>query len=448
MLSILEHMIESGQARFEVEEGLATSDLHALVERLAIIDRPADDAEAIDQLEALERVKSAAAAAQAWLAHGLVQHQHGRYDDASIGAQVGLARRESPHQGSRHLALAGALIRDLPETLLALTVGDISEARAVIIATELELLGPDDRRAADVQLFPVATELGDHQLREYARAVAMRLDDAAATRRQLQARADRRVTGRSLGDGTARITAVVNQEHFAAVIGALDSAASSARAAGDSRTHSQVKADTLVERVTGLDPVVPVPVRVDLVVDAEVLLGESSDPGHLMTQGGRVAGGPLPASMVRLLVRQATRHGRATLRRVFAVPGTGELVAMESRRRIFPAALGELISLRDGSRCRTPWCDAPIRHIDHVVPDREGGRTDFDNGQGLCERCNYVKEQPGWVHWVDTSHGRSVGILTPSGHVHTSLPPPRPARRQRPSPTRLEAVFTDLVLAA
>jgi len=156
----------------------------------------------------------------------------------------------------------------------------------------------------------------------------------------------------------------------------------------------------------------------------------------------------MPASMVRLLVQQATSQGRATLRRVFAVPGTGELVAMESRQRTFPAALAELISLRDGGCCRTPWCDAPIRHIDHVVPDREGGRTDLDNGQGLCERCNYVKERPGWVHWVDTSHGHSVGVLTPAGHVHASLPPPRPGPRVRPSPTRLEAVFADLVLAA
>ena len=441
-------MIDSGGMGIEVGAVLSTSDLHALVERLAIIERPAEDGDAIAQLEALERVKSAAAAAQAWVAHGLAHRQQGSQDDASIGAQIGLARRESPHQGGRHLALSRALIRDLPETLLALTAGDISEARAMIIASELELLGPDDRRAADAQLFPAAVGLGDHQLREHARAIAMRLDDDAAARRHLQARADRRVTGRSLGDGTARITAVVKQEHFATVIGALDSAASSARAAGDKRTHSQVKADTLVERVTGLDPVVPIPVRVDLVVDAEVLLGESSDPGHLRTQGGRVAGGPMPASMVRLLVRRATHSGRATIRRVFAVPGTGELVAMESRRRTFPAALGELISLRDGGRCRTPWCDAPIRHIDHVVPDREGGATDLDNGQGLCERCNYVKEQRGWTHWVDTTHGQSVGILTPAGHVHTSLPPPRPGPLARPSPTRLEAVFTHLVLAA
>jgi len=50
----------------------------------------------------------------------------------------------------------------------------------MIIATELELLGPDDRRAADAQMFRAAAGLGDHQLREHARAIAMRLDDDAA----------------------------------------------------------------------------------------------------------------------------------------------------------------------------------------------------------------------------------------------------------------------------
>src|SRR3546814_8207540 len=34
--------------------------------------------------------------------------------------------------------------------------------------------------------------------------------------------------------------------------------------------------------------------------------------------------------------------------------------------------------------------------------DADGGRTAVVNGQGLCERCNYVKETPGWTSWVPT----------------------------------------------
>ena len=63
------------------------------------------------------------------------------------------------------------------------------------------------------------------------------------------------------------------------------------------------------------------------------------------------------------------------LRRLYASPTTGELVAMDSRARLFPAGLARFIRLRD-QVCRTPWCDAPIRHIDHVVPHVAGGPTD------------------------------------------------------------------------
>ena len=432
-------MIETAGIQGEVER-LSTDDLLDVVDQLGRLRRPTSDTELVSQLEALERVKAAAAGAQASLAYSLARETGS--DDLSVGAEIALARRESPHRGGRLLDLARALVEDLPHTFYALTTGDISEARAMIIATELDELGPGDRRAADAELFPAAAELGDHQLREHMRAIAMRLDDEAATRRQLQARADRRVTGRSLGDGTARITAVIKEEHFAAVVRALDTSAGSARAAGDQRTHGQIKADTLVERITGVDSAVPVPIRVDLVLDAETLLGISPEPG-------RVSGtGTIPAGLCRLLVKEASRSGRATLRRLYALPASGDLVALESRQRRFPQGLADLIVLRDGGVCRTPWCDAPIRHFDHVVPDREGGRTAYDNGQGLCERCNFAKEQPGWVHWVDTGNGHAVGILTPAGHLHTSLPPPRPGPLPRPSPTRLEAVFTELVLTA
>jgi hypothetical protein len=56
----------------------------------------------------------------------------------------------------------------------------------------------------------------------------------------------------------------------------------------------------------------------------------------------------------------------------------------------------------DGT-CRTPYCDAPIRHTDHATPVAHGGPTSVLNGLGECEACNYAKEAPGWrVHtWCD-----------------------------------------------
>ena len=94
------------------------------------------------------------------------------------------------------------------------------------------------------------------------------------------------------------------------------------------------------------------------------------------------------------------------------VVGTGgNLVAMDARARLFPEGLARLLRVRDQGLCRTPWCDAPIAHLDHVVPAAAGGPTSASNGQGLCAGCNLTKEAPGWRHSVtphEVHHGSQV----------------------------------------
>ena len=115
------------------------------------------------------------------------------------------------------------------------------------------------------------------------------------------------------------------------------------------------------------------------------------------------------------------------LRRLFTHPSTGTLVAMDSGRRLFPAGLRRFVVARDGT-CRTPWCDAAIAHADHVAPYAEGGATSAANGQGLCVRCNLVKEAPGWQSEVvhpgrlmrDGTATRASGHRWVAAHAVTS----------------------------
>jgi len=72
--------------------------------------------------------------------------------------------------------------------------------------------------------------------------------------------------------------------------------------------------------------------------------------------------------------------------------------------------------------CRTPWCDAPIRHLDHPIRVADGGQTTAQNSQGLCEACNYTKEAAGWQTVLHPD--RVVETVTPTGHRHRSRPPP------------------------
>src|SRR3984885_8352512 len=98
---------------------------------------------------------------------------------------------------------------------------------------------------------------------------------------------------------------------------------------------------------------------------------------------------------------------------------------MESRARLFPKGLAAFIDLRDDT-CRTPYCDAPIRHHDHAQPKHRGGPTTAINGLGDCEGCNYTKEAPGWnVTTAVDDHGtHTAEFTTPTGAQHRSNAPP------------------------
>jgi hypothetical protein len=84
------------------------------------------------------------------------------------------------------------------------------------------------------------------------------------------------------------------------------------------------------------------------------------------------------------LAKRAGAAGLAQLRRLYRSPDDGQLVAMDSRSRRFEGGVARFIRLRD-QVCRTPWCDTPIRHIDHPEPVADDGETSARNGQGLCE---------------------------------------------------------------
>ena len=163
--------------------------------------------------------------------------------------------------------------------------------------------------------------------------------------------------------------------------------------------------------------------RINLVIGVESLLGDGTEPG--LVPGA----GYLPAALCIDLVRRASAAAKATLRRLFVTPSDRGLVAMESASRRFDGLLAEFLDLRDGGVCRTPGCNALIRHHDHIQPAKEHGRTTAVNGQGLCERCNYVKESPGWTSWVpdlppDARH--EVHGVTEHLRILRSTAPPLP----------------------
>ncbi|MBO0895355.1 HNH endonuclease [Arthrobacter sunyaminii] len=442
----------------------------------------------IDEIRLLEELKSAAAAAQARAAAafdastrraqaraGLAAEELGR----GVGAQVGLARRESPHRGNRLLGLAKILTTEMPCTLHALSVGVLSEWRATLLVRETACLSRQDRGRVDAVVagdLAGLEALGDRALIARVRSVAYGLDPQSVVNRAAKAVEGRYVSCRPAPDTMTYLTGLLPVAQGVGVFAALSREADRLRAAGDCRGRGQIMADTLVERVTGQVRAEDVRVEVQLIMTDRALLAgvlpagvmDSGDPGAgAPVAGVPVAGVPdgsesavlagygvVPAQWARDLIRgsrpDGLGSGRAApewgvppvrpdprtevwLRRLYAVPGSGRLVAMDSKARLVPKGLARFIAARDRV-CRMPWCGAPIRHYDHVVPVREGGLTSAGNVQGLCEACNQAKEAPGWTarttqdiadHTPDGRH--TVVTTTPTGHVYRSIAPSPPA---------------------
>ncbi|MBM9466058.1 HNH endonuclease [Nakamurella leprariae] len=435
------------------------------VDQLGDADASRLDAHALVELiTAIERLKAAGAAVQASATTALLDRQLTISDASasadesgdvakrrraavrrSVGAQVALARRVSPHQGGRHLGLAVALRDELPELGAALRRGAVSEWKATLVARETACLNPELRRAADRELADQYAGLGDRALAAAATRIAYRLDPKQAVARDAKAHHDRRVSLRPAPDCMTYLTALLPVMQGVAVFAALQRHADTVFAAGDERGRGQVMADELVARVTAgaapaetsddADvselPTVPtgVDLTINLVMTDRTLLDGDTEPAVV------VGHGPIPARLARHIIREAPETARIFVRRLFTDPTTGGLTHADPRRRRFGHLDRQFLIARDQT-CRTPWCDAPIRHADHIHPHAADGPTLLDNGQGLCARCNLTKDDDGWR---TTGTGPTTVVTTPTGHRYRSVPPEPPMSAPGGSPLDQQA---------
>src|SRR5699024_6981749 len=124
-------------------------------------------------------------------------------------------------------------------------------------------------------------------------------------------------------------------------------------------------------------------------------------------------------------------------RRLYTHPTSGELLAVESKAKVFPSALARFLRWGDLS-CRGACCNATIRQSDHVVHQSAGGPTSIDEGQGagahdngkaeICRSDGRIQQQPGGGHRVEWT--------SPNGISRTTSPPPltRPSRTPAAEP--------------
>ncbi|WP_445156137.1 DUF222 domain-containing protein [Arthrobacter sp. Hor0625] len=430
---------------------------------LAGIPAPASAAATIDEIRELEDLKSVLAARQARdavavdLVRRAEQAAAGMPADklgAGVGAEIAVARRESPAKGSRLLGLAKALVTEMPRTLAALEAGQLNEWRATLLVRETACLTAADRTAVDEELAADAGTFdgaGDRTITAAARAAAYRRDPRTVTERAAHAATERYVSVRPAPDTMCYLTALLPAAQAVAVYAALSRHADTARNDGDPRTRGQLMADTLVERTTGTPGGIS-GISIQLVMTDRTLFQGDSEAARLPGYG------VVPAGWARQLLTTGPDNATNSpgtggpggvagehpsfpvwIRRLYTAPATGELTAMDSRARLFPSGLRRFIQSRDDT-CRTPYCDAPIRHLDHIIPWHTGGTTTAGNGAGLCEACNHTKEAPGWSAQPRPGPRHTLQLMTPTGHTYSSTAPQLPgtALSATPEPRRRE----------
>ena len=379
--------------------------------------------EAIDRITALEELNSASAAAQAreTLSFDMLRRNREAEDGVpskkqgrGLGAEVALARKVSRSRGDGLLKFSRTLLLDLPETYGAMKAGDISEEKARVVAKESDWLPREKKHELDERMAARLPEVGVRRLANETRALAQELDQRAAVEHLERRVEERAVSVRPAPGNMAYLTALLPMPQAVAAFANLKKSAQSILATGESegRAEAQIAADLLVERLTGQESATAVPTEIHLIMQASSLLEPGEEPAWFPGVG------PIPAQTARDFVTED--QAAVFVRRLYTRPEDGQLVRMDSRRREFSGLLRRMVVIRDDV-CRSPWCEAPIKHADHADSFANGGETGWNNSSGLCAACNYAKELAGWGHKA-TPDG--LEVVTPTGHHYRSRTKP------------------------
>ena len=329
-----------------------------------------------------------------------------KVSDGIASREVSMASRIAPASATHRVRTARRLVHDMPETLDALAHAVIDPEKARAISRSAAPLDPAQRRLVDRALgsrMPDLAGAGQEQVCREVEALAQAIDPDGKERRHQQAKRGRGVTYRHKPHGMGSLTLTLTALDATLARKRLSLEAERLRASGDRRGHSAIMADAAANALIGREGgIEPATFDVGVIITDRALLDpEGADPAVIEGYG------TVPPEQLRSELREALREPgpgqddpygpdgpavRATLRRLYTNPTSGELVATESRSRAFPAGLAKMIRWRSVT-CAGPYCNAQIRQSDHIRPRSKGGPTSFANGNGLCARCNAKEQQ-------------------------------------------------------
>ncbi|PPF87863.1 hypothetical protein C5B96_03530 [Subtercola sp. Z020] len=255
-------------------------------------------------------------------------------------------------------------------------------------------------------------------------------------------------------DGMAYLTHYIPAVEAVAIYNRATDLARSAKNAGDERTLTQLRVDTLSDllvngetsiptvargiraRVTVTVPVLTLlgvtdPVTTDFTA-ADASVGQNVSLGHpgLLSGSAWLDGyGPIDRHTALKLTRSAPSFGRVLTDRV-----NGRILSYGRERYKPPAELDDLIR-QTHRECTFPLCgdSSATADLDHTVAWNDGGETSFSNLSPLCSSHHKVKHHTDWL--IEQSPGGTITWTSPAGFAYLI----EPSQIAHPSPTFSDA---------
>ena len=320
---------------------------------------------------------------------------------------VATALRLSPTTAQNRIDVARVLVGHLPNTISALSTGEISVAHATVIARETatairnglsqESVFRVEQTALAHAEFHTPGQVASKVKTTIAKLAPEEFEEIAD-----RARDARRVSCYPEADGMATVIAILPAEDAQTVMKSIEAFIvkrnnqDADQPAGlsdwtllsaDMKRADALTAITSQALASMADDVHPHrrPITISVAIDLPTLLGLAENPGQLAGYGA------IPASVARRLA--ADGHWQ----RFVSDPTTGNLLDFGREKYTPPQELVDYLLARDRV-CRFPGCrrTGQSSDIDHAQSWEAGGETNPANLGLLCRRHHRMKTHGGW----------------------------------------------------
>ena len=314
---------------------------------------------------------------------------------------VATALRLSPTTAQSRIDVARVLVGHLPNTISALSTGEISVAHATVIARETATaikngLSPESVFRVEQTALAHAEFHTPGQVASKVKTTIAKLAPEDFEELVDRARDSRRVTCYPEVDGMATVIAILPAEDAQTVMKSIE-AYILKQDAQDAADWSLLSAD--MKRADALTAIASQalasmahdvqphrrPITISVAIDLPTLMGLAENPGQLAGYGA------IPASVARRLAADGNWQ------RFVSDPTTGNLLDFGREKYTPPQELVDYLLARDRI-CRFPGCrrTGQSSDIDHAQSWETGGETNPANLGLLCRRHHRMKTHGGW----------------------------------------------------